>query len=496
MLSSGKDSNGDFMLAGLTFDSGARHERHDFRFSHGAFRADEIFESATATPGRYILEIGRRLAQRHAAADLIAIANPLLPLNALQLTAWLGDRSPAPLILADSAGMPILYILPRKVIEEDGRLLLCMSTLDSGLDARLLGAMAGVEFSVITLPVPGLDAFPAQSGNGWLNPDRRLRALKRQAEDAVAIVESDKSWRSRPFALFHPYHAGDALFVALASKSAQPLLFEKQIVCSAFKDVVEAADPKLEAVELALPPMARDGSVSKYRYFVNALDRLGADFRRENFTVFGRLLRMHHFTPFHLHDHAKFTLGDPMERQESTLYWHGAPPRLAPGAGPLRALFHLNGGWALKTYPDKQVRPLFAMLRSLGWDITVLDRPDLESPGVRSIKAGTATALAAQIEAHHLFVGVDSFPLHFAALVHRRPTVGLFGSTRPCNHDAPPSLGYEALVGSLPCNTCLSKSGCPMVGGDDCANYPDALTVATAIIAMTARTYGFAPAAA
>ena len=268
------------MLAGLTFDSAARAERHDFRFSHGAFRADEIFESATATPGRYMLEIGRRLAARHPGADLIAIANPLLPLNALQLAAWLGESRAAPMILADSAGMPVLYILPRRVIEQDGRMLLCLSTLDAGLDSRLLGLIAGAEFPVANLAAGGMDAFPASSGNGWLNPDRRLRALKRQAEDALALVQADTAWRSRPFALFHPYHAGDALFVALASKTATPLLFEKHIVCTAFKDVVEAAAPKLEPVELRLPPMARDGSVSKYRYFVHALDSLGTEFRR------------------------------------------------------------------------------------------------------------------------------------------------------------------------------------------------------------------------
>ena len=483
------------MLAGLTFAAG-KAERHDFRFSHGAFRADEIFESATATPGRYMLEIGRRLAARHPRADLIAIANPLLPLNALQLAAWLGDRTPAPAIVADAGGMPVLYILPRRVIEEDGRMLLCLSTLDAALDARLLGTVCGTEFAVINLAVGGMDAFPAASGNGWINPDRRLRALKLQAEDALALVQSDTAWRSRPFALFHPYHAGDALFVALASKLAAPLLFEKQIVCTAFKDVVEAAAPRLEPVELRLPPMARDGSVSKYRYFVTALDRLGADFRRGHFTVFGRLLRMHHFTAFHLHDHARFTLGDPMERQESTLYWQGQAPRLAPAGGPLRALFHLNGGWTLKTYPDQQARTLFAMLRSLGWEITVIGRPDLADTGARSVVANSAASLAEQIEAHHLFVGVDSFPLHFAALVHRRPTVALFGSTRPINHDAPSGPGYEALVGCLPCNTCLSKSGCPMTGGDECVNYPDALRVATALTAMAARTYGFIPAAA
>ncbi len=485
------------MLAGLSFAPGKfRPDAHDFRFSHGAFRDDEIFESATATPGRYLLEIGRRLAARAPDADFIAIANPLLPLNAGQMAAWLQDRAPEPLILSDSAGMPILYVLPRPLFEEECRLLLCLSTLQADLDARLLSHAAGVEVAVIRTGLTNLDAFPASSGNGWLNPDRRLRALSRQAADALALIEADPDWRRKPFALFHPYHAGDALFVALASKTAAPLLYEKQIVCSAFRDVVEAAGPRIAPVELTLEPMARDGSVSKYRYFVTAMDHLGEEFRRSHFTVFGRLLRMHHFTPFHLHDHAKFTLGDAMDGQERTLYWQTpTPPRLA-APGPLKILFHLNGGWALKTYPERETRALFQALKAFGFDLTVIDRPDLESAGARSVTANSAKSLAAEIEAHHLFVGVDSFPLHFAALVHKRPTVALFGSTRPINHDAPTSPFYEAMVGYLPCNSCLSKSGCPITGQDLCVNYPPAAKVAAKVAAMAAQIYGLTPEAA
>ena len=180
------------MLAGLTFGPGMQAERHDFRFSHGAFRDDEIFESATATPGRYLLEIGRRLAARAPSSDFFAIANPLLPLHAAQLAGWLPDRAPSPLILADSAGMPILYVLPRRLFEENCRLLLCLSTLEAELDARLLGAAAGMEFAVLRSELSNLDAFPASSGNGWLNPDRRLRALSRQARDALALIEADR----------------------------------------------------------------------------------------------------------------------------------------------------------------------------------------------------------------------------------------------------------------------------------------------------------------
>jgi ADP-heptose:LPS heptosyltransferase len=210
--------------------------------------------------------------------------------------------------------------------------------------------------------------------------------------------------------------------------------------------------------------------------------------------VFGRLLRMHHFTAFHLHDHAKFTLGDPMARQESTLYWQKPAPLRLAAPGPVRILFHLNGGWPLKTYPEKETRALFQALRAFGFELTVIGRPDLEPFGARSVIADSAVSLAAEIEAHHLFVGVDSFPVHFASLVHKRPTIALFGSTRPLNHDAPTSPGYEAMVGYLPCNTCLAKTGCPITGQSECVNYPPAAAVAAKVAAMAAQLYGLAAA--
>jgi ADP-heptose:LPS heptosyltransferase len=148
----------------------------------------------------------------------------------------------------------------------------------------------------------------------------------------------------------------------------------------------------------------------------------------------------------------------------------------------------------LKTYPEKETRALFQALKAFGFDLTVIGRPDLESAGARSVVANNAPALAAEIEAHHLFVGVDSFPLHFAALVHKRPTVALFGSTRPINHDAPVSPGYEAMVGYLPCNTCLAKTECPITGQRECVNYPPAAQVAAKIAAMAAQLYGLAAA--
>ncbi len=485
------------MLAGLAISSKTdRPQQFDFRFSQGAFRDDEIFDSATSTPSRYLLEIGRRLGKAVPQADRVAIGNPLLPLGPAQLDRWLVGVFEVPAIITDRSGFPIVYVLSRRLFEEKERLLLLLSCVDGALDARLLSHLTGVDVVPKVVDLANLDAFPAMSANGWLNPDRRLRALKRQAEKALHIMETQPDWRDLPFAAFHPYHAGDTLFFAMASKQAQPRLFDKQVVCSAFKDVVDVCSPAIEPVELTLPPMARDGSISKYRYFVDALARLGDEFTGRNYVIFSRLLRMHHYTPFHLIDHAKFTLGDPMDAVERTVYGQPSQPVSLCDlpSRPLKILFHLNGGWPLKTYPLEQTRVLFHVLQGLGCEITVIDRPDLQGDGVRSVTGGSTAALKILVESHHLFVGADSYPLHFAKLVMGRPTVALFGSTKSCNHDAPRRRDYRALVGHLPCNTCFSKQGCPIFGGDACLDYVKPQVVASELVEMAFEYYGFSAA--
>jgi hypothetical protein len=484
------------MLVGLGISSLLdRPQRFDFRFSQGAFRDDEIFESATSTPSRYLLEIGRRLGKAVPQADRFVIGNPLLPLGSAQLDEWTLGVLEAPSIVTDRSGFPIAYVLPRALFEERQRFLLPLSCVDFRLDARLLKHLTGLDVGRMEIALDNLDAFPAISANGWLNHDRRLRVLKVQAEIALHNMDRRSDWRDMPFAAFHPDHAADTVFAALASKQASPCLFDKQVFSSAFHDMIAACSPALEPVEFRLPPTESGRSASEYRSFVNALENLGKGFADENYVIFARFVRMEHATPFHLIDHAKFALGDPMESIERTIY--GQPP-VSPKlcdrpVKPLKILFHLNGDGPLATYPMEQTRILFHVLKGLGCDLSVLDRPDLEAAGARSVSAGNIAALQALVETHHLFVGIDAHPLHFAKLVMGRPTVGLFGNTKPCLRDGVRSRDYRALAGHLPCSSCLSKQDCPMFGGKSCKNYVKPQTVASELLEMAFEYYGFCP---
>jgi hypothetical protein len=500
------------MLSGLAFErAGEAGHAADFRFSRGALREDEIFDSGRATPGRYIGEIGRRLLARFPAAEWLAIANPLLPLRAALLANWLGAAPSQAEVATDPGGFPVFYLLPRRIWSDSERFLMLLSVQDCALDAELLSLLLGEPVTRRELPLERLGPPPARGMNGWLNGDGRLVGLKLQAERAVKTIRSRSDWRDLPFAIFEPMHAGDVLFMAMASSLVAKTPFTKHIVCSSYQDIPEACGSPLETLPLRLPWITRhgsasaeeiqkiaspflspDGSVAEGLYFAKALARLGPA-AEENFIVFARILRLYYMPAFHLVDQARFALGESLADFSDTLHAKPNPAegRCAAPVAPLKILFHLNGGWTLKTYPLKKMRRLIHTLKEIGIEVSVIDRPDLVADGAVSVVSESSAALRALIEKYHIFVGVDSFPHHFSRLRMGWPTLGLFGNTQPSTSDAAYGADYQTTDRSLSCNRCGAHHHCPLNGDTECANYMAPEQVAADIIGMAQRIYGY-----
>jgi hypothetical protein len=483
------------MLSGLAFTGdGAAARIADFRFSQGALRDDEIFDSALAVPGRYMAEIARRLLAGAPEADFLVLANPLLPLRGAMLRVWVPDAPASPWIGTDEAGFPLFYCVPRRLAAEFERFLLLLSAQDGALDADLIGAVLGEAVATRQFPIGRAGPPPAHGPNGWLNGDLRLDALKLQADRALRIIRTRSDWQKIPFAIYYPMHAGDVLFVAVASNRVETTPFTRQVVCTSYADIPDACGSALETVPLKLPWISRDGSVSESDYFTRALARLGpaAD---ENFIVFSRILRLYYRTPFHLVDHARFALGQSFTAFGQTLHGsdNGAHARCARPAAPLKVLFHLNGGWGLKTYPKASIETVIRTLGGMGIESSVLGRPDLAEAGATSFDSEDSATLKRLVEAHHLFVGVDSFPHHFARLRLGWPVIGLFGNTKPTNSDASYRDDYRTSEQYLSCNRCGAYDRCPVFGGTECINYAPPDTVVTDILAMAGRLYGYRP---
>ena len=482
------------MLSGLALSSSTLGlKRYDFQFSNGAFRQDEIIDSALAVPGRYVLEVGRRVLKDFQSADWVAVANPLLPLNASQLQGFLAKSGLKGVgIATDAEDFPVLYLLPRIIYEQLGRFLLMLSCTSAALDARLLRAMLGLEIPMASCGLPAIGQLRPLSPNGWMNGDRRLMTGQISCEKAIEVIESRPDWRDLPFAVYYPMHAGDVLFFCVASKRTEHNLFSKQIVCTSYGDIPGASGSKLETLPLRLPWIPRDASISEMDYYKHALARLGPEVTGSHFIVFARLLRLYSRSPFHLVDHATFALGDPMDSFERTMHAKRTVPdaRCALPTDKPRVLFHLNGGWTLKNLPPDIFRAAARTLVSLGWEVSVIDRPDLQDCGAVSVDAGDTELLRRQLEAHHIFVSIDSFPHHFARLVMGWPVIGLFSNTKPCNSDAYYTDSYRTSCRDLSCNRCGAWDVCPLFGKPECINYAGPERIVADLLDMARGLYG------
>lgn len=481
------------MLAGIALtSSAARAEPFAFTFSQGGFGETEIFDSAWSTPSRYLLEVARRMRQAQPTADLFAVANPLLPLIPAQIAEWLAATGGKPGLVTDNANFPLLYVLPRRLVEEDERFLLLLTMADAELDMKLLSAFLAEDCPRYRVGMTVGD-YPVSTDTGWFQGVGRQMMLRMLSAAALSVIDKRPDWRSLPFASYQPYHAGTVLFYNLASRDMAESLYERQVLCSVYKDIWRAFPSKQDPIWLKLPWLPRDGSVDELQYLAHSVSRLGGEVLDNNFLVFMRYSRIYNRTPFHLADQLKFALGDSMLSPERTL--HGQPPavsnRCQLPVRPLRLLFHLTGGWPLKSYPEDHLRGMLRALQGLGCEITLVDRPDLAGAGIASVAADETGLLAEAVSQHHIFIGVDSFPHHYVRHVLGWPTIGVFANTKPCNSDARQAEDYKALAGALPCNPCGAETACPVFGREDCTNFVEPQILIDEIFRMANQIYGF-----
>lgn len=482
------------MLAGLALSSSsARSEGFDFTFSKGTLSANQILDSSTSPPARYILELGRRICRSATSADIIVIANPLLPLKAAQVAEWLQGSVRCPGIVSDAQDFPLLYILPRGIFEETERFLQLLSAVDANLDAQLLQVVLGRDVARTQLPQLRIGRYPVSTGTGWFQGTERQRVLKVLAANAIKIIARNPDWRDLPFAVYHPYHAGSIVFYAAASRDVTTPLFQRHIVCSPYKDIVAAAGSRLDPIWLKLTWLPRDASVGEPQYFSHALDRLGEAVVDRHFIVFNRYSRNTGASPFHRIDQDRFSLGESLDSPEAVSQLKAPLIRAKCTAPvqPLKVLFHITGGLPIKNYPFDYAKAVFRTLSILGVEVSVIGRPDLVPFGARSIAADETEPLMDAVRQHHIFVGLDSFPHHFVRNILDWPTIGLFGTTTAANFGGGWNLHYRSLDAALPCHPCGAEHECPVFGRKECSNYAKPEQLITSILEMAEQAYGF-----
>jgi hypothetical protein len=482
------------MLAGLAANSASgRAERLDLLFSKGALRPWEMFDIATSPPARYLVEMARRLAGSVPSADLLAIGNPLLPLRAEQLAGWLGGQLRGPMILSDAQDFPLLYVLPTSFCLEHGKYLLTLSAVDAHLDQRLLQGLLGFELPRHRLSGLAIGGYPVSTPTGWFQGSLRQKILKLTAASAIKVVEARADWATLPVAAYHPYHAGSIVFFAMAARDVATPLIERHVICSSYKDIVAASASPLDPIWLKLPFLPRDNSVGEPQYFTKSLDRLGEQVMAENFLVFMRYSRISAFSPFHMIDHDRFSLGQsfPDTSQLRQLQPPLVRAKCKLPAAPLKILFHITGGLPIKNYPLDYAKVTLRALSALGIHCSVIGRPDLEPYGAQSIAADETDSLTAAVERHHIFIGLDSFPHHYVRNILGWPAIGLFGTTGAANFGGGWHQAYRALDAALACHPCGAETACPVFGGPECINYAKPEDLIGHILGMAEQVYGF-----
>ncbi|MDE1146678.1 MAG: hypothetical protein PW843_08650 [Azospirillaceae bacterium] len=500
------------MLSGLAI-TGGRLTSFDFRLSTGLLGPNDILDSATCPPGRYVWEVGRRVLAAAPDAEVVVVSNPILPIRGSRLAALLRDDGPVqcPAVLMDEGTFPIGYVLPRALFDEGlGRFLCLLSVNRSAADAQLLALLTGGRLVARRRSsLRAIGTLPEGTPQGFAFGDN-LQAWMVQCVNAIKLIRARPDWRDLPFAAHHPNHAGDVLFFSLASCLVpdEHLIFQKQVVCAAYLDIFQDCGNRLEPIVLDIPPAPRNTGVGDGTYFIDSLAHLPPGVAEGTFIVHCRYSKAYSWSPFNLIDHARFSLGDPVATFGETLHGRaqagtGLPrpahrPGLpAPSAGaPLRVLMQLSGGWDLKTYPARDRRVLIRALADLGAEVTVIDMPDAAEDGATVVTAGSTGALKALLDDHHVFLSVDSFPLHFASQVLGHPTVAIFGCTAPGNSDAPRGPGYRLPAPILPCAPCGCLDYCPLLMIRECTNQPRPADLIGAILDLALEAYGQLPAAA
>lgn len=442
--------------------------------------------AAAATPGRYVAEMQCRL-EAMDNGRFVAVCNPFFDISAAETAllahaivssraAWDG------LLIEDSQGWPVAYCLPRRKDGNAKRFLSLLSCVDAGLDAGLLEALCGMMPKRVTLPL----AFRPTLGAGafFSAPAALLtyRWLAEQGTQALRRAGAEQSQALR-FAAIMPFNAGDVLFAALALRRANGFC-QALVVDRRYAPIAREALPQLELVEIDLEPRNVDG-ILDWEWALAERIRAGLP----DGYVYGycRPSRRYDRQPVHLIDQYAFGCGDSC--LDGSFRDRERPP-LTPGPGKRAVLLHFDGGWPMKIYPPHWQRELTDRLLGAGYTVMVCsERDEVPAAGVEHFRFTSLAHMKSKIRDSDILVGMDSFPVHYAAHLLGAPTLCLFASTHPANSDARTHPGYAALHQGLDCTPCGAFSRCPRYGGAECRNFTPPQGVFDAIDAMWRKLY-------
>ena len=448
-----------------------------FRISQDHLGDYDLLDSFVATPSRYVVEMLRRTRQTQGDVMRILVFNPLLRLSLYLIRytlALVAQSGATDAVVKSSNHLPLAYLLSLDAAD-DYRHLVLLSCSDPELDRRLLAVLYGTALTSVEVPFPCQTAI----GNGFL-PGPYLRPMEWCAQNAIEVLQVAQAAapgtdhreirKAIRLSAFFTHHAGDALFMGIAAKQTAQPLFDDLLIHESYYPIVSHTLGKIRFSPVTGPvPFRGDYRKEDCDHFMDMAPGLP----KGVFHAYCRTTRNYNFTNFHYIDHFRFCLGEPLADEQQLHRGHASEDHDADTTrrpGPARILLHFDAGWPLKIYPPALQAELAKLLQENGYHVTVLDAKE-SLPGVRSRRFDTLEAFDKLLDDIDVLVGMDSFPVHYAAQARRLKTIHLFSSTHPVHSWAGHTSSHRTLHKGATCCPCLGWDNCIRHGGPDCRNF-------------------------
>lgn len=431
-----------------------------------------LLHSLAATPARYVEAATQKAsAVLHSAFFLL---NPLIELDGLQwinLLNKLKELDPHQCTYISSADdFPIGLLVPQRLQAtlNESLVLRFLSWVSASLDVLVLETLiqsVHLIFTCINLQLSMTTEF--------LTNARNLSILKLMASHYLQASMNPQA-RPKDYIAVIPYHAGDVLFFCIALKESRHP-FTAIAVNACYVDIVTRVLPNIKVYKIDVDPIYRgqnkdhesaEHQNDEYFYF---LDTVYPKLQKQVAFYYFRPNRDLDVVKFHFIDQWKFSLSnDSFDLISDTIFSQNSIYEMSINKS---ILIQFDAGWHLKIYPDQYQRKLVELLKKSGYRITILSDKPKSLAVDEYISFSDLAALEHKVRSHSIFLGMDSFPSHFAYHVVNHPTITLFSSTEPGNASVTSNLTYMALENGLTCRPCRSKDICPVFKTDYCHNF-------------------------
>jgi tetratricopeptide (TPR) repeat protein len=470
-----------------------------FQISNYNLSFTKIFNSAFASPGRYIMEMFVRLFSAKKPNENLVVFNPFFTISGhiyervKSEIDKLEDNSSIAIFTTQNE-IPIAYYFPEKLPFYDARYLSFLSAMYAELDTEFLRNCFLIKSQCVYLKDVSLNKKKANNGfnynydfdrvYAWVT-DSALKTLYKKygrslSNDDLGKLDDEliKALsflkHSIPCDVLMPHHAGDALFLSLALKNS--LSFIKKVVISSwYKDIIEDSSPDVETFAVNVTPCFRDNNNKPDEVmFWEVISKLKGPDLNESFHYYFRPSREYRISDFHLTDHFYFAVGASINSRNDLLSSRLEPENNLPvqNESSFKILIHLEGGWPLKTYPQNYFNELIKLFHNKGYQITVLSSKLEKSKLYDVVKYTNLSEYKNLLASYNLLIGMDSFPVHYGAHITGTPTICIFGNTKPVNSDARISKFYNYVFGELKCAGCFGFDRCPLNNKTTCNNFP------------------------